>query len=308
MTCSGTGVASPPAGASVNRTHNRSNEITDVDQGYSGGDPTFDKNGNTTLVQRGNPNNFGRIFVYDAWNRLVQVDSASPSFTLAKYFYDGLGRKIRDDQNDRDYYYSESWQLLSERNGPTTSDQTLREYVWGLQYVDEILARDEDKNSDGDTRDAADETLFYVQDANWNVQTLCSESGAVAERYRYDPYGTPTVLRRELDRADRGLSLRQLGPLHRTLVEPDHLYLRVPSPGVQPIPGPLPPERPDRDLGRRRERGEWVRVCGGTAGRVDGPIWRGAGRGDLWSRDYLAVRRRCGLLRTEGVRCWPLAT
>ena len=36
------------------------------------------------------------------------------------------------------------------------------------------------------------ETLFYLQDANWNVQTLCNKTGAVVERCLYDPYGTPT--------------------------------------------------------------------------------------------------------------------
>jgi RHS repeat-associated protein len=113
--------------------------------------------------------------------------------TLGDYYYDGLNRRIRDlSATGTDFYYSEAWQLLSERNGPSASDKTLREYVWGLQYIDEILERDEDKNSDGDTRDAGDESLYYVQDGNWNVHSICDENGDPVERVLYDPYGLPS--------------------------------------------------------------------------------------------------------------------
>jgi RHS repeat-associated protein len=175
-------------GTSVGRSHNRSNEITDVDTGFSGEDPTYDKNGNTTYVYR--PLGENREFFYDAWNRLVAVEyDVSPK---AEYKYDGLGRRIEDATIGRHYYYNDSWQLLSERDGPSAQDKTLIEYVPGILYVDEVLERDEDKNSDGDTRDAGDETLYYVQDRNWNVQTLYDEAGEVVERYLYDPYGTPS--------------------------------------------------------------------------------------------------------------------
>jgi YD repeat-containing protein len=172
----------------INRNHNRSNEITDVDEGQTGGDPTYDKNGNTTKIDRPAPQS--RDFEYDAWNRLATVKSGGTP--VAVYVYDGLGRRIQDTSADRDFYYSEGWQLLSERDGSTSTDKTLREYVWGLQYIDEILERSEDKNSDGDTRDTGDESLFYIQDANWNVQTLCSESGSPVERVLHDSYGLPS--------------------------------------------------------------------------------------------------------------------
>jgi RHS repeat-associated protein len=176
-------------GSSVNRTHNFSNEITDVDTGFSGQDPSYDKNGNTTKIQRPTPQ--ARDFSFDAWNRLRTVSLSG--ITLGDYYYDGLNRRIRDlSATGTDFYYSEAWQLLSERNGPSASDKTLKEYVWGLQYLDEILERDEDKNADGDTRDAGDESLYYVQDANWNVHSLCDENGDPVERVLYDPYGLPS--------------------------------------------------------------------------------------------------------------------
>ena len=63
--------------------------------------------------------------------------------------------------------------------------------------MDEILERDEDKNNDGDTLDSGDpgnddETLYYIQDHNWNVVTLCGESGSPVERVLYDPFGEPS--------------------------------------------------------------------------------------------------------------------
>ena len=65
---------------------------------------------------------------------------------LERYEYDGLGRRVREkvgDQDFYDFYYDESWRLLAERDGPdVAADKTLREYVWGVEYVDEILSRD----------------------------------------------------------------------------------------------------------------------------------------------------------------------
>jgi RHS repeat-associated protein len=39
-----------------------------------------------------------------------------------------------------------------------------------------------------------DERLYALQDANWNVTTLVTAAGAIAQRFLYDPYGTSHVL------------------------------------------------------------------------------------------------------------------
>ena len=103
-------------GSAVSRTHNRSNEITDIDGGQQGGDPGYDDAGNTVSIQRGHPENDVFAYRYDAWNRLVQVVNTSedPDLFLAEYGYDGLGRRIYDVVSQRDFYWSEGWQLLSE--------------------------------------------------------------------------------------------------------------------------------------------------------------------------------------------------
>jgi RHS repeat-associated protein len=64
-------------------------------------------------------------------------------------------------------------------------------YVWSPVYVDALVLRDRDTDADG-TPD--DERLWATQDANWNVTAVVDGSGAVAERYAYDPFGRATVL------------------------------------------------------------------------------------------------------------------
>jgi RHS repeat-associated protein len=63
-------------------------------------------------------------------------------------------------------------------------------YLWGGQYIDELIRRERDSATDG----SFDETHFSSQDGNWNVTALINADGTVAERYLYDAYGTPTVL------------------------------------------------------------------------------------------------------------------
>jgi RHS repeat-associated protein len=48
-----------------------------------------------------------------------------------------------------------------------------------------------DDNLHGDFLDS-NETLYYTQDANFNVTALVNTSGTVLERTMYDPYGKPT--------------------------------------------------------------------------------------------------------------------
>ena len=229
------------------RAHNRSNEITGT--GDSSEVIEHDNNGNITRLKYLIDGQYkDRYLWYDASNRLVKVDDDSDASAdlLAKYFYDGLNRRIRDDIADRDYYYSEGWQLLSERDGDSVStDKTKLEYVWGIRYVDEILERDEDKNSDGDTLDTGepgDETLYYIQDHNWNVVTLCGESGSPVERVLYDPFGEPIFFDGNYNATsgssfgNRVLFTGRLWSWTNKL-RYNKLYLRLPQPRVQPVPG-----------------------------------------------------------------------
>ena len=63
-------------------------------------------------------------------------------------------------------------------------------------YVNQLVLRDDNSTSGnyGITGSGLGERLYAQQDAGWNVTALMSASGAVQERFLYDPYGTKTVL------------------------------------------------------------------------------------------------------------------
>jgi hypothetical protein len=124
------------------RVHNKVNEIHTADSHTTSPDaaaitegsgqaawvsPGYDAAGNTTSGPKPGSETTCHKSVYDAWNRLVKVETdATPAVLIAEYRYDGLGRRIfkivrnvDEQQNvtyDRtDYYYNESWQCLEEQ-------------------------------------------------------------------------------------------------------------------------------------------------------------------------------------------------
>ena len=121
----------------------------------------YDNNGNLT-------DDGVYLYVYDAWNRLVKVTRRpSPYTVVATYAYDAANRRTKkvvsncgvevvpnDGGNTTVHFYYGSpspdrqggvpWNVLETRNG---SDQTTWQYVWGTQYVDELILAD--KNGDG---------------------------------------------------------------------------------------------------------------------------------------------------------------
>ncbi|MCI0463316.1 MAG: hypothetical protein L0Z62_40735, partial [Gemmataceae bacterium] len=164
-------------GTPQSRTHNRQNQVT----GVGSSSLTFDGNGNLKTDEA------GQQYVYDAWNRLVQVKD-SGNTVLASYKYDGLGRRIVETVGGttRDLYYSAAWQVLEER----VSGQAQVQYVWSPVYVDALILRDRDTDGNG----SLDERLYVQQDANYNVTALVNTSGQVVERFIEDAYGKVTVL------------------------------------------------------------------------------------------------------------------
>ena len=90
----------------------------------------------------------------------------------------------------RHFFYTDPsrWQVVEERVGTSTNAD--RQFVWGLRYVDDLILRDRDTNSDG----TLDERLYGMQDANWNVTSIADAHQHRAGTLRYHPYGTPIVL------------------------------------------------------------------------------------------------------------------
>jgi len=166
------------------RTQNKVNEITAINEtvGSSWIDPAYDAAGNMITGPLGTDPTTKLHFVFDAWNRMVTVkadSSGSPGSTIASYTYDGRNRRITKTIGGHTYhgYYNNNWQYLETRIGTSTSSSG--QLVWDLRYIDSPLALL------GGTY-----PLYYTNDANFNVTALIDgHTGAVSERYQYDPYG-----------------------------------------------------------------------------------------------------------------------
>ena len=170
-------------GSTQTYTANKQNEITSISGATT---PTYDANGNMTGDET------GKLFVYDAWNRMVAVKTSGGT-VLKTYGYDSLNHRVSETVSGvtTDLYYSAGWQVLEERVGGVTRVSN----VWSPVYVDAMIARDRDTDTNG----SLDERLYVTHDANFNVTGLINTSGAVVERYVYDSYGA----QRELDGARR---------------------------------------------------------------------------------------------------------
>jgi RHS repeat-associated protein len=207
------------------RDHNKANEIEDdADEGTDAietttgtdwDDPAHDAQGNMTQVPVPGDETHHHVCTYDAWNRLVKVQTdAEPPVTVAEYRYDGLHRRIAKlvpnagtpaNWDRTDYYYTASWQVVEERlatnvataHKDDVATEPTYQYIWSLRYIDACILRDEntDPESDDDcTDDGGSERIYYASGANMEVTALLEADGDVTERYIYDPYGKVTVL------------------------------------------------------------------------------------------------------------------
>lgn len=120
-------------------------------------------------------------------------DDGSPDALVVTYRYDGLNRRIRKllgtdpDESDTayDYYYSGYQVVEASKDG-----DGYEQYVWDGRYVHSPALRWRDADDNG----SLEETLYYCNDANFNMTALVATDGDVVERYRCDPYGKVTVL------------------------------------------------------------------------------------------------------------------
>ncbi len=182
------------------RTVNPANEITGITTGYgtAWATPSYDANGNMTIMPRPGNESSSLTVIYDAWNRQVSVSNSAG--LVENYSFDGLNHRIAkavpngSNWTRTDFYYNQKWQVLEERQTLSqTSSTTVATVaycvtVWDLRYIDAPVCRSRSTTHNG----ALDETLYYCNDANFNTTTVVSLTGAVLERYSYDAYGKPT--------------------------------------------------------------------------------------------------------------------
>jgi YD repeat-containing protein len=161
------------------RTHNVANEI----QTISGSATNIEQNDAGNIVKAPRPSNWNKGYnlVYDAWNRLVKVTGGGTT----KYAYDGQNRRIAKTGGNivRHYYYTQSWQIIEERIGSSTSAD--RQFVWGLRYLDDLIERD---------NYVLGSVRHYALQDYYSCTAVTDSTGVVLERYGYDAFGKPRYM------------------------------------------------------------------------------------------------------------------
>ena len=227
------------------------------------GPDAYDAAGNmTTLAVR------GATAKYDAWNRLVEVDSSTGT---EKYVYDGLNRRVAKTNQDGSmdqYYYNQQWQVVEDNRVVSNVTHWVEQYVWSARGGDAPIARLHDGDVDGDVTDdpytrygVSDWSCYYTTDANGNVTTAVrydnyshaveTVDGLGVNHYSYTAYGVPARYDQVLDgpgRSDRGWPV-----VLRLLLRPRHAALSGPQPLLRPQPLGLHQPRSNRLRQRRRQ-------------------------------------------------------
>ncbi len=165
--------------------------------GYATNTLSSDANGNQTFdgIQ---------AYTYDAWNRLKTVAHAyrdsggtlHAGQTSSTMSYDGLGRRITKTVSNTGswdctyHYYLDHNSVIEECNG---SNLVLKQFVWGRQYIDELIQTSINSDPTNTSHQTCDVNYWACQDANYNVLGIVDSSGVLKERYEYSPYGQRNV-------------------------------------------------------------------------------------------------------------------
>ena len=191
-------------GTAQTRDTNAANEITST-TGIA--TPAYDRAGNMTTIPSPTDADPSHTLAgkYDAWNHLVEVSDGG--ILVAKFAYDGTGRRILkmfdsqspgtpDGLDTYEHIFLSGQQVIETREGTGTTPaeaETLQpkyQNVWSPRYVDSLILRDENTDTDGTCDDGR---LYYLADANYNVTALVDSAGNVVERYAYSAYGDATI-------------------------------------------------------------------------------------------------------------------
>ncbi|WP_432800191.1 hypothetical protein [Poriferisphaera sp. WC338] len=149
-------------------------------------------------------------YTYDAWNRMISVKKAyrdsngvvQAGSNIITMQYDALGRRIvkkienSGDLNAEYHYYYDGQKLIEARN---EQDVPVQQYVWGTQYIDELIEIRSNHNPTTNTDFTIVEeehypyTYYALHNANFNVVGLIDHEGDLVERYEYTPYGERQV-------------------------------------------------------------------------------------------------------------------
>ena len=127
---------------------------------------------------------------------LLQQIAMQPNFApdeLTYHFYDPSWRLLERRVNDS---YSGSWASgtigwsdLDPSGQGSGVDPSVDQYIWGTQYIDQLVYWQRDGDGDGDFTDGANDARYYaVLDRNFSVIGLKKDSEtSYIERVRYTP-------------------------------------------------------------------------------------------------------------------------
>ena len=121
--------------------------------------------------------------------------------------YDGQGRRIQKriqnsaDRDATEHHYYDGQRLVELRNG---SDLVLKQQIWGLDYIDELVEVAINRDPADATEQVCDRPFYAVHNAQYNVMGLlqpvysnvtAQQAGGqrLVERYEYTPYGERRV-------------------------------------------------------------------------------------------------------------------
>ncbi|HUU84928.1 MAG TPA: RHS repeat-associated core domain-containing protein [Phycisphaerae bacterium] len=197
--------------------HHNTNQLNEIESRVI---DAFSTNGAIDFVHDGAGNlvfDGERFYVYDAWNRLVQIHepgnlavdtngqlTGEPGEAILRYEYDALGRRVRTIEwagstlpKATRHVYGGGPEVLVEygegddvgTSGPALTVE--RWFLHGEAFPDPLVMVD--RTDLGEAPADEDEYLYYLKDALGSVGALANRVGNVVERYTYDPYGRPTV-------------------------------------------------------------------------------------------------------------------
>lgn len=198
-------------GNQENRTHNAVHEITS----NASRQVDYDPKGNMTYVEpaSGYYSNSGVTsptlvetywnYTWDYDNRMVSAISEGGDYQ-AQFKYDALGRRIsKANSSQQTIYVSSLQQEIAEYVAGANANAPTYEYVFG-SYIDEVLMR---------VTSSSASLHYYHHDAQYCVRSLNDSTGALVERYAYDPYGRPIYLT-----ASGALSTTQSSSVNNTIL------------------------------------------------------------------------------------------
>jgi RHS repeat-associated protein len=188
------------------RTHNALHQLTDIASPSEllSAHFEYDADGNLCRETRPGWPNTVWTYEYDERNRLCRIvvlsgDDFNGDRVEIIQDYDALGKRTRwtveevwtEEGNayilaqDEVVFLHDGQRVIEERDG---AGVVLRQYVWGPQFVDELLVQD---TFTGGTFAPA-LRRYALQDAVWSVTTLLRPDGSVEQQRFFDPYGKYT--------------------------------------------------------------------------------------------------------------------